>query len=52
MTLEERHISVWRLVQPVLYLLRDAFLELSSGSGQDAASLYGRVLVVDAGRQR
>jgi len=52
MTLEECHISVWRRVQPILYLLSDEFLELSSGSRQDAAPLHGRVLMVDAGRQR
>jgi hypothetical protein len=52
MTLEERHISIWVLVQAVLYLRRREFLELSPSSRQDAAPLHCRVLVVDARRQR
>jgi hypothetical protein len=39
-------------IQPVLYLLNDKPLELSPGSRQDTASLYGRVLVINARRQR
>jgi hypothetical protein len=52
MLLEERHIDMWMLLQPILYLLNDQSLELSPGSRQDTAPLYCRVLMIDAWRQR